>query len=228
LPLAWPRRRIGLRCEGTVSVQPGQRPLCRPLTRHDSHVAQQMVERAAELVRDSHARTRHAPQAWRQFETTFDGSNISEANEISGSHVGSQRWPMPGDARPRLATVGAAQRHIGLHPAASGDAGGMPPKQEFGWQRAAGRLRWPLVLRPGHRQVGLTAMVSSTGSNPEDEYADYDAEDREQPSEPAGIPDEEPEDDVLEQRQEIPTATTRTTGNVRHLIGPARAERVQA
>jgi deoxycytidylate deaminase len=30
------------------------------LTRHDSHVAQQMVERAAELARDSHARTRHA------------------------------------------------------------------------------------------------------------------------------------------------------------------------
>ena len=51
-------------------------------------------------------------------------------------------------------------------------------------------------------------MVSSTGSNPEDEYARrvrrYDAEDREQPSVPAGIPDEEPEDDVLEQRQEVP------------------------
>ncbi len=52
-------------------------------------------------------------------------------------------------------------------------------------------------------------MVSSTGSNPEDEYADdeyadYHAEDREQPSVPAGIPDEEPEDDVLEQRQEVP------------------------
>jgi hypothetical protein len=53
------------------------------------------------------------------------------------------------------------------------------------------------------------AMVSSTGSNPEDEYADdeyadYDAEDREQPSTPAAIPDDEPEDDVLEQRQEVP------------------------
>jgi hypothetical protein len=52
-------------------------------------------------------------------------------------------------------------------------------------------------------------MVSSTGSNPEDEYADdqyadYDAEDREQPSAPATIPDDEPEDDVLEQRQEVP------------------------
>ena len=54
-------------------------------------------------------------------------------------------------------------------------------------------------------------MVSSTGGNPEDEYADdqyadYDAEDREQPSVPTGIPDYEPEDDVLEQRQEVPYA----------------------
>jgi hypothetical protein len=52
-------------------------------------------------------------------------------------------------------------------------------------------------------------MVSSTGSKPEDEYADdeyadHDAEDCEQPSVPAEIPDDEPEDDVLEQRQEVP------------------------
>ena len=52
-------------------------------------------------------------------------------------------------------------------------------------------------------------MVSTTGSNPEDEYADDeyaddDAEDREQPSASASIPDDEPEDDVLEQRQEVP------------------------
>ena len=38
----------------------------------------------------------------------------------------------------------------------------------------------------------------------DDEYADHDAEDREQPSTPAGIPDDEPEADVLEQRQEVP------------------------
>ena len=52
-------------------------------------------------------------------------------------------------------------------------------------------------------------MTSSTDSNPEDEYADdeyadYDAEDREQPETSAEIPVYEPEDDVLEQRQEIP------------------------
>ena len=65
------------------------------------------------------------------------------------------------------------------------------------------------LLRPGHRQAKLAAMTSGIDSNPEDEYADdeyadRDAEDREQPSTPAGIPDEEPEEDVLEQRQEVP------------------------
>ncbi|HEV2252337.1 MAG TPA: hypothetical protein VGS06_04020 [Streptosporangiaceae bacterium] len=41
-------------------MQPGQGPQWRPLKRHDSQSAEQMVERAAELARDSHARTRHA------------------------------------------------------------------------------------------------------------------------------------------------------------------------
>jgi deoxycytidylate deaminase len=45
-------------------VQPGaeqqQQPARRPLNRQDSHLAEEMVERAAELARDSHARTRHA------------------------------------------------------------------------------------------------------------------------------------------------------------------------
>ena len=47
-------------------------------------------------------------------------------------------------------------------------------------------------------------MTSSFDSNPEDEYADDDAEDREQPSVPDEIPDDEPEADVLEQREEVP------------------------
>ena len=52
-------------------------------------------------------------------------------------------------------------------------------------------------------------MASSTDRNLEDEYADdeyadHDAEDREQPSTPVEIPDDEPVDDVLEQRQEVP------------------------
>jgi hypothetical protein len=64
-------------------------------------------------------------------------------------------------------------------------------------------------LRPGRRPAKLAAMTSGIDSNPEDEYADdeyadHDAEDRGQPSTPADIPDEEPEEDVLEQRQEVP------------------------
>jgi hypothetical protein len=52
-------------------------------------------------------------------------------------------------------------------------------------------------------------MTPSTDSNPEDEYADdeyadHDAEHREQPSTPADIPDDQPEADMLEQRQEVP------------------------
>ena len=63
-------------------------------------------------------------------------------------------------------------------------------------------------LRTRHRQARLKAMAPSTDRNPEDEYADdeyadYGAEDREQPSVPTEIPDDEPEDDVLEQRQEV-------------------------
>lgn len=41
-------------------MEPEPGPRRRPLNRQDSHVVQQMVERAAELARDSHARTRHA------------------------------------------------------------------------------------------------------------------------------------------------------------------------
>jgi hypothetical protein len=51
-------------------------------------------------------------------------------------------------------------------------------------------------------------MAPNTDSNPEDEYADdeyadHDAEDLEQPATSTEIPDDEPEADVLEQRQEV-------------------------
>ena len=36
------------------------RPLCRPLRRDESHAAEAMLERAAKLAKDSHAKTRHA------------------------------------------------------------------------------------------------------------------------------------------------------------------------
>jgi deoxycytidylate deaminase len=43
-----------------AGVEPARWPQRYPLKRHDSEAAQQMVARAAELARDSHARTRHA------------------------------------------------------------------------------------------------------------------------------------------------------------------------
>jgi hypothetical protein len=50
--------------------------------------------------------------------------------------------------------------------------------------------------------------MADTGGNPEDEYADdqyadHDAEDLEEPFVSTRIPDDEPEADVLEQRQEV-------------------------
>ncbi len=77
-------------------------------------------------------------------------------------------------------------------------------------QRGHGQL-WRAHVSPC-RAVGQDeAMTSSFDSNPEDEYADdeyvdFDAEDREQPSTRSEIPDDEPVDDVLEQRQEVPYA----------------------
>src|SRR3984885_11607901 len=61
------------------------------------------------------------------------------------------------------------------------------------------------VSAVGHHK----AMTSSFESNPEDDYADdeytdFDAEDREQPAVANEIPDDEPEADVLEQRQAVP------------------------
>lgn len=52
--------------------------------------------------------------------------------------------------------------------------------------------------------------MADTDTNPEneyadDEYADHDAEDLDQPSVSTQIPDEAPEADVLEQRQEVPS-----------------------
>ena len=56
-----------------ASRKPG--PQWRPLKRHDSHVAEQMVERAAEPARDSHARTRHAAVLMRDGSMLAWGTN---------------------------------------------------------------------------------------------------------------------------------------------------------
>ena len=57
------------------------------------------------------------------------GLNVSDANEIPGSQTPSQRRQTLGDAGPRPAAVGAAERHIRPYAATFGDVRGMPPKQ---------------------------------------------------------------------------------------------------
>lgn len=41
-------------------MEPVERPVRRPLTVHESQVAERFMERAVELAKDSHAQTRHA------------------------------------------------------------------------------------------------------------------------------------------------------------------------
>src|ERR1700744_6790855 len=43
-----------------MDVESGHLPEWRPRKRHESHEAEEMVERAAGLAKDSHAKTRHA------------------------------------------------------------------------------------------------------------------------------------------------------------------------
>jgi hypothetical protein len=59
------------------------------------------------------------------------------------------------------------------------------------------------------RVAAKLTVMADTDSNPENEYADDEyagrtAEDYEQPEVPLAIPFDEPEADVLEQRQEVP------------------------
>ncbi len=67
------------------------------------------------------------------FVSLFELSNISHANEMAGSHLGSQRRQVPAHARRRSAAVVTGERHAGRHPALSGD-----PRNLIWEQEAAG------------------------------------------------------------------------------------------
>ena len=71
-----------------------------------------------------------------------------------------------------------------------------------------GALTGVLALEERLLVLGLRGNERAIHERPRREQmqrdADHDAEDREQPSTPADIPDDEPEEDVLEQRQEVP------------------------
>src|SRR5262249_24984094 len=71
----------------------------------------------------------------------FDHPNISEANEITGSQLGSQRQQIQGYARPLSATISAATEHVRPHLESSGDRPQMPSKQRVAGSNPARRTR---------------------------------------------------------------------------------------
>jgi hypothetical protein len=104
-----------------VGVEPDQRPQRYPLKRHDSEAAQQMVERAAELARDSHARTRHAAVlvkdgsllAWGTNGVPFPGITATARPGSSATMTGAGRTPSNGRSRwpARVMAGGSCQDH---------------------------------------------------------------------------------------------------------------------
>ncbi|HEX9352474.1 MAG TPA: hypothetical protein VF933_01440 [Streptosporangiaceae bacterium] len=102
-------------------MDPGLGPQRRPLTRQDSHEAQQMVERAAELARDSHARTRHAAVLVR------DGSLLA---------WGTNGVPFPGEDH-CYCKVGELGHHDQCRTHAEQRAIGLA-REGAGWQRLQG------------------------------------------------------------------------------------------
>jgi hypothetical protein len=74
-------------------------------------------------------RTRNVPRCTRT-DNVFELSNISHANGIPGSQVGSQWPPTPSDVWPWLAIVIARQDHTGRHRAMSGDPSDLIWEQE--------------------------------------------------------------------------------------------------
>ena len=73
----------------------------------------------------------------------FDRSNISEANEIEGSQLGSQRGQMWGYVKPQSASINAAKQRVGPHLASSGDGPTVPSKQRVAGSNPARRTNLP-------------------------------------------------------------------------------------
>jgi hypothetical protein len=94
-------------------------------------------------------------------DAVFDRSNISEANEIAGSQLGSQRRQTLGYARLQSASICAAKRHIRPHLAPSGDRPYVPSKQRDAGSNPARRTN-----RPGQSHVPILKdrAGSPTGS----------------------------------------------------------------
>ena len=111
-------------------------------------------------------------------------------------NTGSRCWP----------SAAASPRSAGLsrRPAASATtplATSSPPSSA---QKARREASFCTLGGGGRGRVRPVPLFFADDEYADYEYADYDAEDREQPSVAAAIPDDEPQDDVLEQCQEIP------------------------
>ncbi len=145
-------------------MQPGQQPQWRPLNRQDSHVAQQMVARAAELARDSHARTRHAAVlvkddsllAWGNNGVPFPGEDHcyckfgeSGHHDQCRTHAAWQSGPSPcrraWPGTPRLTMTGSPSSGGNSYPA-------------FSYPKTPRQSRKPYLAQPE------TAVL--TGSDP--------------------------------------------------------------
>jgi hypothetical protein len=71
---------------------------------------------------DDWPRSRSGPATQVASQAEQNHSNISEANEITGSQLGSQRRQILGYVRPQSASVGAAKRHVRPRLASIGQA----------------------------------------------------------------------------------------------------------
>ena len=87
-------------------------------------------------------------------------SNISAANDISGSQDGSQQRQAPGYVRPQRTSAFAGERHAGLHPATSGDGPGLIHTEEVTGSIPVS----PTDVRPAQRLHGQLSSYASDGS----------------------------------------------------------------
>jgi|HubBroStandDraft_6_1064221.scaffolds.fasta_scaffold219983_3 hypothetical protein len=82
---------------------------------------------------------RRPPSAHSAIETVFTYSNISEANEVSGSQTGSHRCQFSGDTEPLSAPTDAVKPHVRPLQATSRHPTEVPSKQRVAGSNPAGR-----------------------------------------------------------------------------------------
>ena len=107
---------------------------------------------------DDWPRSRSGPPTQVAGQAEQNHSNISEANEITGSQLGSQRCQILGYVRPQSASVGAAKRHVRPHLASSGDGSSVPSKQRVAGSNPARRAQQ--TPRPAVNSACLCVIIT--------------------------------------------------------------------